>query len=258
MGTATMSLADYVSRSMKSVQGFLSSLDADVIQALLLHQREAGIAGNLCEIGVHHGRLFLMLALARQNSERALAIDLFEDDPMNANTDHAGRDGALLKNARRLGINLSPEEVLKASSLDLAPADLVARTTGPIRFFSVDGGHLYQHVANDLRLAEQTLSPDGIIAVDDFFNIGWTDVSFATYDFLRETAGVVPFAVTPTKLYLTTSSAAEKYKTYLGERTDIARFSIVKILDNDVLALRQGTMKRAYEFAMAAIAARTS
>jgi hypothetical protein len=33
-----------------------------------------------------------MLALARRAGERALAIDLFEDDAINANTQHAGRD----------------------------------------------------------------------------------------------------------------------------------------------------------------------
>jgi hypothetical protein len=258
MARATMSLDRYVSRSMKSVHGFLSSLDAQVIEALLLHQREANIAGHLCEIGVHHGRLFLMLALARQRGERALAIDLFEDDPMNANTEHAGRDGALFKNAQRLRIELSNEEIFKTSSLDLKPADIVARTTGPIRFFSIDGGHFYRHVENDLRLAQQTLSTEGIIAVDDFFNIGWADVSFATYDFLRNTDSVVPFAVTPTKIYLAPSAAAEKYKACLRGRPDIAHFSPVQILTRDVLTLRQGTLRRGYEFLRAAVARRAS
>src|ERR1700735_245644 len=79
MAKATVSLERYISHSMNSVPGFVRSLDAQVIQALLLNQHDAGIKGHLCEIGVHHGRLFLMLALARQHGERALAIDLFED-----------------------------------------------------------------------------------------------------------------------------------------------------------------------------------
>ena len=74
--TATI-LDRYVSRSMGTVQGYLTSLDARLVAALLSCQDEGNIAGHLCEIGVHHGKLFLMLALARRPGERSLAIDLF-------------------------------------------------------------------------------------------------------------------------------------------------------------------------------------
>jgi hypothetical protein len=232
---------------MPSVQGYLPSLDAYLIAALLSHQDENNITGHLCEIGVHHGRLFLMLALARRAGERALAIDLFEDDSINANTRHAGRDRALLVNAGRLRIELSEEETFKTSSLEIGAADILKRTTGPIRFFSIDGSHLYQPVENDLRLAERTLTAEGIIAVDDFFNKDWADVSFATYDFLRQTDTMVPFAITSTKLYLASPAAAEKYRTALSKRTDLGHVSCVQILGRDVTALRQGVVTRGYD-----------
>jgi hypothetical protein len=72
-----LTLDGYVSRSMRTVQGHLTALDARVIAELLRYQNEKNIGGHLCEIGVHHGQLFLMLALARRAGERALAIDLF-------------------------------------------------------------------------------------------------------------------------------------------------------------------------------------
>src|SRR5690242_12416503 len=144
MNRISMSPEKYTDRFMGTVQGYMTSLDARLIAALLKYQDENNIEGHLCEIGVHHGRLFLMLALARRQGERALAIDLFEDDAINSNTRHAGRDRALLANARRLGIELSEEETFKTSSLDVKPSDILARTTGAIRFFSVDGCHLYR------------------------------------------------------------------------------------------------------------------
>ena len=244
---SVLSLDRYVGHSMKKVKGFLTSLDALTIQALLTYQCEKSIRGDLCEIGVHHGRLFLMLALARRTGERAIAIDLFEDDSYNANTDHAGRDTALFENARRLGIEFSEDEIFKTSSLDIGPSDILARTTGPVRFFSVDGGHLYHHVENDLRLAESTLAGEGVIAIDDFFNIGWVDVSFATYDFLRQTSALMPFAVTPKKLYLAPSAAADNYKAALRKRTDFAHIERVEILGSEVLALQHGLLKRGYD-----------
>lgn len=245
MSATSIALDKYVARSMETVQGYLTPLDARVIAALLSYQDESNIPGHLCEIGAHHGQLFLMLALARRPGERALAIDLFEDDALNRNTQHAGRDRALFANAHRLGIELSEAEIFKTSSLDVKPADILRRTTGPIRFFSIDGGHLYQHVENDLRLAERTLTAEGVIAVDDFFNTDWADVSFAVGDFLRRTATIVPFAVT-LKLYLAPLAAAEKYKTALRKRGGLAQISCVEILGREVLALRQRLLERGY------------
>jgi len=257
MYKTSISLEKYVAHSMQTVQGYLTSLDARLVAALLSFQDEANIKGHLCEIGVHHGKLFLMLALARRAGERALAIDLFEDDAINSNTRHAGRDRALFVNARRLGIELSEQETFKTSSLDVTAADILKRTTGRVRFFSIDGSHLYQPVENDLRLAESTLTDDGIIAIDDFFNIDWADVSFATSDFLRRTDAFVPFAIT-SKLYLAAPAIAEKYKIALAQRPDLGQIYRVQILGKEVLALRQGVLNKGYDLLRGLIISRAS
>jgi hypothetical protein len=247
MSNKSISFDKYVSHSMETVQGYMSSLDAHLIANLLSYQNENNIRGHLCEIGVHHGRLFLMLALARRAGERALGIDLFEDDEINANTHHAGRDSALFANARRLGIELAEDETFKTSSLDIEAADILRRTTGRIRFFSIDGSHLYRPVEHDLRLAESAITTDAVIAIDDFFNKDWADVSFATYDFLRRTDALVPFAITSSKLYLAAPAAAEQYKAALARHTELGRAYHVEILRRDVLAFSQGVLKRGYE-----------
>jgi hypothetical protein len=247
MNKTSISRDSYLKGSVHTVQGFLPELDAHVIAELLAYQERAGVAGQLCEIGVHHGALFFILALSRRAGERALAIDLFEDDAMIANTRHAGRDRALKINAERLGVEVSEQEFYKTSSLDVKAEDILKRASGPIRFFSIDGGHTYEPVANDLRLAEQTLAPGGIIAVDDFFNMIWADVSFATYDFLKSQDKIVPFAITPAKLYLTTADWAQKYSAALGSRTDLGEASTVPILGREILALRHGVFKRGYQ-----------
>jgi hypothetical protein len=258
MNSISISLDRYTVRSMERVHGYLSSLDAGLIAALLSYQDEKNLQGHLCEIGVHHGRLFLLLALARRPGERALAIDLFEDDAINENTQHAGRDRALFANARRLGIELSEEEIYKTSSIDIEHTDILTRTTGRIRFFSIDGCHLYQHVENDLRLAERTLTAEGIIAVDDFFNKDWPDASFAAYDFLRQTDAIVPFAITSSKLYLAAPKVAEQYKVALSKRADLAQNYCVQILGREVLSFRQGMVKRGYDLLRGLIIRRVS
>lgn len=200
---------NYIRKQMRGVTGYLRRLDATIISTLLGWQENNGVKGNLCEIGVHHGRLFLILALSRREKETSVAIDLFEDDDINTG-EHAGRAGALLNNAKRLNIQLSADEVMKGSSMDLTPADILKHAGGPIRFFSVDGGHMYEHVENDLKLAKACMSEGGIIAVDDFFNLRWSEVSFATYDFLRVNPEYVPCLATNTKLYLVDRKYASK------------------------------------------------
>jgi hypothetical protein len=208
----TLTREIYLKKYIRKIPGYLSSIDAKLISHLLQWQETQGIRGSLCEIGVHHGRLFLLLALSRRREESALAIDLFEDDTINTGT-HIGRPNALLRNAGKLQVSLSSEEVIKCSSHDLTATDILSKAPGQVRFFSVDGGHLYKDVRNDLELARKCISENGIIAVDDFFNPIWPEVSFATHDFLGEHPEIVPAFVTPYKLYLVRHGNAEKVVT---------------------------------------------
>lgn len=245
---------------MPSVTGYLTPLDAQLMAALLSYQLQSGITGHLCEIGVHHGRSFFLLALARRTGERAVAIDLFEDDEMTVNTSHAGRDRGLFANADRLGIGLSPEEVFKTSSLEIAPADITGRTTGAVRFFSLDGCHYRQFVANDLALAAATLAPDGIIVVDDFFNISWPDVAAVTLDFLRRSEALVPFALSPAKLFLAPPAIAETYRAALrsDRHSRLPPMSTVQFVGHDVLTARHGLLQRVWHGLRGWIASRTA
>lgn len=242
-----MSLDRYIARSMRSVIGYLATLDAQLIATLLSVQERDNIPGHLCEIGVHHGRLFFLLALARRSGERALAIDIFEDDSMTANTSHAGRDRGLFVNADRLGIPLSDEEIVKSSSLDVQPVDIRARTTGGIRFFSVDGCHYRRFVENDVQLAVQTVNGQGIIAIDDFFNLSWPDVTAVTCQILQGTNTLVPFALTKSKLYVAASDAAARYRLALSQDPRLPNVSTVEFLGHQVVTARDGALQRGYD-----------
>ena len=130
---------------------------------------------------------------------------------MNAATRFGGRNRAFSTHAASLGVALKSTEVLKANSLTLTSDDILSRV-GSVRIFSVDGGHLYHHVAHDLPLALSALAPGGVIVVDDFCNAEWPDVTSATYDFVRAQEGkIVPAILTRNKLYLTAPDIATAY-----------------------------------------------
>jgi Methyltransferase domain len=204
-------LRNYLRWKINSINGYLKSLDARLIVALAGWQTSNKIAGGLAEIGVHHGKLFFLLALSRQIGEKNVAIDLFEDDEMNASTRFGGRSRAFSTHAARLNVTLESTEVQKADSLTLSSDDILSRI-GRVRIFSVDGGHLYHHVAHDLPLAFSTLAPGGVIIVDDFCNSEWPEVTSATYDFVRAQEGkIVPAILTKNKLYLAPPDIASAY-----------------------------------------------
>jgi hypothetical protein len=204
-------LRNYLRWRIYSINGYLKSLDARLIVALAGWQTSNKIVGGLAEIGVHHGKLFFLLALSRQIGEKILAIDLFEDDQINAATRFGGRSRAFPTHAASLNVTLESTDVLKADSLTLTAHDILSRI-GRVRMFSVDGGHLYHHVAHDLPLAFSALAPGGVIIVDDFCNSEWPEVTSATYDFVRAQDGkIVPAILTSNKLYLAPPDIASAY-----------------------------------------------
>jgi hypothetical protein len=240
---------------MFTISGWLRSLDARIIASILAFQADNDIFGNLCEIGVHHGRLFFMLALARRSDERSLGVDLFEDDAINSSSRlHKGRDRALFINARRLGISLSEEEIYKTSSFEISTDDILTRTGGPIRFFSIDAGHNYENVENDLVLAKETLSKAGVIVLDDLFNRDWPQVTFAVYDFLKESSEVAPFFMSPNKIYLTRAGLATTYQLAVRKDNPNAKGKIVRFVNHEVYSVRYGlprwALSRAYDLAV--------
>ena len=72
-------IENYIRRGRFYVDGWLRTEAARIVVALTERQRSLGIGGGVAEIGVHHGKLFILLYLLGQASEKAVAIDLFED-----------------------------------------------------------------------------------------------------------------------------------------------------------------------------------
>ncbi len=208
----------YLRRDMKRVEGWLDTLTARIIADLGRHQTAGGLSGAVGEIGVHHGKLWLVLDHVAAPGETRFALDLF--DLQDLNTDGSGR-GSLDRfeaNRRRFGSGTERVEIISASSLDVAPDDLAARI-GPVRLFSVDGGHTADCTLNDLRLADRVLMDRGIVALDDVFNAGWPGVmtGFARY-MGAEGRGLVPFAIVPGKVLLARPPAAAGFAAHLRER----------------------------------------
>jgi hypothetical protein len=154
-------LQAYIERGHKAVNGWLDSLAVDLIATLSRQQAKIGISGGIGEIGIHHGRLFILLHLLRQANERSAAYDLFDMQEENVDASGLGDKAIFLDNLRRHGCDVERIVVKSRNSLHMTAAEVRA-DAGPVRLFSVDGGHTADITASDLALAEASLCPGGI------------------------------------------------------------------------------------------------
>lgn len=197
-------LANYLELGIGRVQGWLQPTTASVIGHLLVHQASAGLRGDVCEIGVHHGKLFLILANGTVVGERAVAVDVFDDQDKNVDGSGSG-DREIFERHLATYSPSASVEIIQESSLDLERLGFLSRR---FRFVSIDGGHTASITANDLRLAERTMLEGGVVAVDDILSHDWTGVLSGVSTYLAEGGTLVPFALVPNKLLLTTDADA--------------------------------------------------
>ena len=114
-------LQDYLERGIGSVDGCLWPTTGSMIAELLVRQVSATVRGDVCEIGLHHGRLFLILASATVVGERAVAVDVFEAQEKDLDASGAG-DRTILERHIALYAAGAHCEIIKKSRLDLEQA----------------------------------------------------------------------------------------------------------------------------------------
>src|SRR5688572_16645150 len=91
-------LERYARSGHRQVQGWLSEIGIALILEGCRQQAEWQVRGSICEIGVHHGRLFILLHLATAPDERSVAWDLFEQQDENVDRSGKGNRQRFLEN----------------------------------------------------------------------------------------------------------------------------------------------------------------
>lgn len=209
-------LSSYMKAGHKKVQGWLSPIGLHVIAQLAAIQKEIGVSGAIGEIGVHHGRLFILLHLLSDQSEKSVAWDLFERQEENVDRSGRGSRSIFMKNLKKAGCDLERIKIISENSLNLTPDAIIDACEGKLRLFSIDGGHTAEITRNDLSLATQTLSDGGLIILDDFFHEAWPGVAEGTCRYMREHEDALfPVVIAGNKYIFTNSECAAK--TYIDQ-----------------------------------------
>ncbi len=192
----TQKLDAYCRHGRNRIDGWFNRIDAAMFHQILV---TPDISGAVVEVGVHHGKSFISLALAN-NGKNAYAIDIFGKQDLNFDQSGRGDYDVFLGNLKAHGIDGAQVVIDSRLSTEVVPDDIL-NAVGQVRFFHVDGGHTFEACLNDLKLADKVLAQDGVIAVDDVFNPHWPEVAQALHIFLQNSDMCI-FSVGPAKAYL--------------------------------------------------------
>jgi len=173
---------------------------------MLVSQRQValGTRGSIAEIGVHHGRYMIELALLREQGEAAVAIDLFELlQEQNVDRSGSGNKRIFTDNLKALQVPMDGLTIHSGDSLEMSSDDLLRLGGGvPYRLFSVDGGHRVVNVVHDLDIVSRALCEGAVVVLDDFNNPFWPGVNEGLFRYLSGENTLAPFCYGNNKLYL--------------------------------------------------------
>ena len=221
----------YLTDDSSEINGYLQSGSAALIWSIFEIQDELEISGNIAEIGVYHGKLFIYLCLTLNRGERAFAFDLFESQPniqcIRTEEDMQKFNAINLEfNLAKFGLGNDNVTIITANTQDLEPKDLLYHLESKkVRIFSVDGDHSRRGVRHDLNLATAATDESGVIIVDDLFNslcpsntegiIDFFSTDNQNWEPIAIAASNGPIKTGAAKLFVAHKSHAIKYKAYL-------------------------------------------
>lgn len=212
----TQDLAGYLRGGLYEVEGWgIDDFLAHVFVRLDKFHEIGRITGNLFEIGVHHGRSAILLALLAKPGERTVCMDLFERQAENIDSSGRGNREMFEANLRRWASRCEVE-IVQANTLE-ADFAAVPGLSGGVRFAHIDGGHYREVVLNDLMKTEQILCDGGVVVMDDFCHMEFPEVSEACNHYLEnvEQRRLAPVAIGHNKLVLTTRNMQERLVAFL-------------------------------------------
>eukprot|EP00549_Striatella_unipunctata_P022857 CAMPEP_0118693708 /NCGR_PEP_ID=MMETSP0800-20121206/12070_1 /TAXON_ID=210618 ORGANISM="Striatella unipunctata, Strain CCMP2910" /NCGR_SAMPLE_ID=MMETSP0800 /ASSEMBLY_ACC=CAM_ASM_000638 /LENGTH=334 /DNA_ID=CAMNT_0006591997 /DNA_START=65 /DNA_END=1069 /DNA_ORIENTATION=- len=239
---STKTLSDFLSHSFHEWEGWLGREDMFAMGLVTTIQHRMGIVGSIGEIGVHHGKFAIPIAMFADKSEKFWAADLFDMQEENIDGSGKGDKDVFMTHLKEYGVGSDDSYVQSINSMNLETKQLKEQSFHGFRLISIDGGHTHNITLNDLVFACRMLLPGGVLILDDFVNTGWLGVASGLFSFLNQEKKVGVFFWGTNKIFLTSSDSIDMYVKELellglcmGERTFVLRYR--KIFNDRVCTL---------------------
>jgi len=221
-------LTKYLNEGFNKVEGWCEPemfIAIDSIDSLPINR-----VGGVCEIGVHHGKLFILMNQVTDRESNSYAIDVFDNQELNIDKSGEGNIEAFHQNLYNFDAHFGQNTtIIRGDSTDpgLNLSNLIS--PGSMRFVSIDGGHTAIHAVNDLKLAEKMINNQGIVILDDVLHHWWPGVLEGLVTYLQDKPTLVPIAVGHNKMYLAKVSYKDYYLNHFksidfGGPRDVRKF----------------------------------
>ena len=196
----------FLTSDSKKIDGWFFDRDILSFFLLLQLQNHLNIKGDICEVGVWHGKSLVLLSVLKNEGERLFGYDLFEGDLLEkAST-----------NLKNFGSS-SNTELVKGDSSEYTKTMLDSKHTRPIKFLHIDAGHEYHEVLQQLIQFSPYVHPSGIIAMDDYQDREFPGIEAAVLDFSEydRPRRFVPFFAGGNKMFLCEKQVVKSYQLLL-------------------------------------------
>jgi predicted O-methyltransferase YrrM len=187
----------------QQIDGMFSDFSMSVIDCLLSRQNALGIKGNILELGTYKGRSAALMGHHLAEGERLVLVDLYDQLNRNAISPFEAAVDFLVVSTEELREKL-PEYKQKR---------------GTFRFIHIDASHAYRATFNELQIADELLAENGVIALDDFTNLDFSQNIAAIFKYLyTQKTDLSFFLVTNEKGYLCRKSQLQENSDFVLDR----------------------------------------
>jgi hypothetical protein len=191
-----------------SIEGMLSQFSMAAMDSLLAFQAERGTTGDMVELGVFRGKSAAIIAGRLTGGEKLHLYDV---------ADQFDRDG-LGKTGANLQFNI-------ANTLELSHRQLREHRHA-IRFCHIDASHMFEPTMHEMKLADYMLADNGVLCLDDYTNLHYSQIVAATFKYLFTTkTDLTMFMVTDAKAYLC------RHKVFLAHAREVISTMIARMAD---------------------------
>jgi hypothetical protein len=220
-------VARYVNQDSAQVEGWF--FPPDMLSCCLIDQiqRAQGPKGNLCEVGVWHGKSLVLFSHFLAADERLFGFDLFPDDLL------AKARG----NMERFGV-LAQTQLIAQDTSKLTLEQLKPVLGEGVRLLHIDAGHEYHEVLHQLHLFAPFVKRAGCIVMDDYQDREFPGIGAAVLDFaeIDRPRRFVPFFAGGNKMFLCEAGEAPRYQAAMLQTEEIRGQSrVTRVRDFTIL-----------------------
>ncbi len=194
---------------IERIEGMFSPFSMAAVDMMLAFQESLEAKGDMLEIGTYRGKSAALLGTHLRDGERLTLVDIEDYLDPAAISGFKGRTEFIH----------APSSKLRSGM----PNYGARRST--FRFIHIDASHGYEETFHELAMADELLANRGLIAMDDFTNLNYSQNIAAIFKYLHTTG---------TKL---TMLLATDEKAYLCRKRDFGLFADL-ILKSGVAEMR--------------------